>query len=171
MSARVLAPLVWTLRDRRLFRGFMVLTGVALIVPALIYLSSWPDTVQATALALGPSSAPFVPGGTIVALLSGGFSFIFARLVRAGSLLAAAALICGSVVHYEWSTMMLQRMDLVPRDIPEQQQHLLQDAILFASNAQHPHIIKNMILFGVCALFFFLAPRVCGARRPFDLPS
>lgn len=57
MSARVLVPLVWTLCDRRLFRGFMVLTGVALIVPALIYLFSWPDTVKATLLALGPGSA------------------------------------------------------------------------------------------------------------------
>ncbi len=158
------APLVWTRRDRRLFRGFMVLTGVGLIVPALIYLFSWPDTVKATTLAVGPGAAPFVTGGTVVALLSGGFSFIFARLVRTGSLLAAAALICGSVVHYEWSTMMLQRMDLVPEELPEQQLHLLQDAILFAANAQHPHIIKNMILLGVCALFFFLAPRVCGAR-------
>jgi len=59
----------------------------------------------------------------------------------------------------------------MPRDIPEQQQHLLQDAILFASNAQHPHIIKNMILFGVCALFFFLAPRVCGAREVRSKPQ
>ncbi len=160
----VLAPLVWTPRDRRLFRGFMVLTGLALIVPALIYLFSWPDTVKATGLAVGSAAAPFVTGGTVVALLAGGFSFILGRFVRTGSLLAAAALICGSVVHYEWSTMMLQRMDLVPTEIPEQQQHLLQDAILFAANAQHPHIIKNMILFGVCALFFFLAPRVCGAR-------
>ncbi len=158
-----LAPLVWTPNDRRLFRGFMVLTGLALIVPALIYLFSWPDAVKATALALG-GAAPFVTGGTVVALLSGGFSFILGRLVRTGSWLAAAALICGSVVHYEWSTMMLQRLDLVPRGIPEEQQHLLQDAILFAANAQHPHIIKNMILLGVCTLFFFLAPRVCGAR-------
>lgn len=57
MSAHVLAHLVWTPRDRRLFRGFMVLTGVALIVPALIYPFSWPDTVKATLLALGPGSA------------------------------------------------------------------------------------------------------------------
>ncbi len=160
----VLAPLVWTPRDRRLFRGFMVLTGLGLIVPALIYLFSWPDTVKATALALGPGVAPFVTGGTIVSHLAGGFSFILGRFVRPGSLLAAAALICGSVVHYEWSRMMLQRMDLVPQGIPEQQQHLLQDTILFAANAQQPHIVKNIILIGVCVLFFFLAPRVCGAR-------
>ncbi len=38
-------PLVWTHRDRRLFRGFMVLTGLGLIVPGLIYVSSLPDTV------------------------------------------------------------------------------------------------------------------------------
>ena len=42
-----------------------------------------------------------------------------------------------------------------------EQQHLLQDTVLFAANAQIPHIIKNMILVGVCALFFFLAPSVC----------
>ena len=60
--------------------------------------------------------------------------------------------------------MMLQRMDLVPEGMPDQQQHLLQDAILFAANAQNPHIIKNMILLGVCVLFFFLAPRVCRTR-------
>ena len=160
----VLAPLVWTPRDRRLFRGFMVLTGLALFVPALIYLFSWPDTVKATALALGQGAAPFVTGGTIVAHLVGGFSFILGHLVRPGSVLAAAALICGSVVHYEWSTMMLQRMDLVPKEIPAQQQHLLQDTILFAANAQQPHIVKNIILIGVCALFFFLGPRVCRAR-------
>ena len=159
-----LAPLVWTPRDRRLFRGFMVLTGLGLIVPALIYLFSWPDTVKATTLAVGPGAAPFVTGGTVVALLSGGLSFIVGRLVRPGSLLAAAALVCGSIVHYEWSTMMLHRMDLVPEGIPEQQQHLLQDAILFAANAQNPHIVKNLILLGVCTLFFFLAPRVCGAK-------
>ena len=63
----VVAPLVWTPRDRRLFRGFMVLTGLGLIVPALIYLFSWPDAVNATALALGQGVAPFVTAGTIVA--------------------------------------------------------------------------------------------------------
>ena len=74
--------------------------------------------------------------------------------------MAAAALICGSLVHYEWFTMIMQRMDLVPEGISPEQQHLL--PIPYAANAQIPHIIKNMILIGVCALFFFLTPSVCG---------
>lgn len=66
--------------------------------------------------------------------------------------------------------MMMRRMDLVPDGISPEQQHLLQDTVLFAANAQIPHIVKNVILIGVCALFFFLAPDVCSSttarRRP-----
>ena len=164
------APLVWTDRDRRLFRGFMVLTGIGLVLPGLIYLVSWPDTVKAMALVLGPAASPLVTGGTITALLAGGASFIAARFIRPGSVLATAALICGSVMHYQWSKMMMGRMNLVPEGIPPQQQRLLEDTILFAANAQMPHIIKNVILIGVCILFFILAPSVCGTtitrRRP-----
>lgn len=57
--------------------------------------------------------------------------------------------------------MTMQRMDLVPEGISSEQQHLLQDTILFAANAETPYIIKNMILVGVCALFFFLTPGGC----------
>ncbi len=164
------APLVWSHRDRRRFRGFMILTGLGLMVPGLIYSSSLPDTVKAFGQVLGSAAAPFVTGATVVALLAGGLSFILGRFVRIGSVLAAAALICGSLIHYAWSTMMMQRMDLVPDGISPEQQQLLQDTILFAANAQIPHIIKNMILIGVCGLFFFLAPSVCGStitrRRP-----
>lgn len=156
------APLVWTDRDRRLFRGFMVLTGLGLVVPGVIYLVSWSDTVKAMALVLGPAASPLVTGGTVIALLAGGASFVVARFVRPGSVLAAAALICGSVMHYQWSKMMMGRMNLVPEGIPPQQQSLLEDTILFAANAQLPHIIKNVILIGVCILFFVLAPSVCG---------
>ena len=77
----------------------MVLTGLGLVVPGLIYLVSWPDTVKAMALVLGPVASPLITGGTITALLAGGVSFIAARSVRPGSVLAAAALICGSVMH------------------------------------------------------------------------
>ena len=164
------APLVWTHRDRRRFRGFMILTGLGLIVPGLIYVSSLPDTVKGTAQVLGSAAAPFVTWATVVALLGGGLSFILGRFVRLGSVLAAAALICGSLVHYAWSRMMMQRMDLVPEGLSPEQQHLLQDTVLFAANAQIPHIVKNVILIGVCALFFFLAPGVCRSttarRRP-----
>ena len=163
-------PLVWMHRDRRRFRSFMILTGLGLMVPGLIYVSSLPDTVKGTAQVLGSAAAPFVTGATVVALLGGGLSFILGRFVRIGSVLASAALICGSLIHYAWSTMMMQRMDLVPDGISPEQQHLLQDTVLFAANAQIPHIIKNMILVGVCALFFFLAPGVCDStitrRRP-----
>ena len=71
-------------------------------------------------------------------------------------------MICSSVMHYQWSKMMMGRMNLVPEGIPPQQQSLLEDTILFAANAQMPHIIKNVILIGACILFFILAPSVCG---------
>ena len=47
-------------------------------------------------------------------------------------------------------------MGLVPYGISPEQQHLLQDTVLFVANAQIPHIIKDMILVGVCTLFFLV---------------
>ncbi len=38
---------------------------------------------------------------------------------------------------------------------------MLEDTILFAANAQVPHIMKNLVLIGVCVMFYVLAPRLC----------
>lgn len=154
--------LAWNRRDRRLLRGFMALTGLGLIVPGVIYLSSLSDTLEGIAMVVGRGWAPLITGGTIAALLVGGLTFIIGRGVRQGSVLAAAALVCGSLVHHAWSSMMMHRMEPVPAVIPPEQRLLHQNTILFAANGQIPHIIKNTILLGVCVLFFCLAPRVCG---------
>lgn len=161
---------MWEPNEIRLLRWFLRCAGVGLLVPGIIYALSWPDAIKACSLALGlaPESTHVLPrllvGFSIGALVLGGISYLAARYVRFGSVLAIAALILGSVIHYQWSVMMHARLTMLPESLSPSERALLRDTILFAANAQIPHIVKNMVLIGLCVVFFVLSPRICGNR-------
>ncbi|PHQ82862.1 MAG: hypothetical protein COB69_00425 [Phycisphaera sp.] len=108
---------------------------------------------------------PVLAGATVVLLIFGGVSFISARLGRYGAVAAAMALLLGAWVHFAWSLMMQARLEMLPAGLAEADRVMLEDTILFAANAQIPHILKNFVLIGVCAVVFVLAPRLCGSRE------
>ncbi len=43
----------WEDRQRTTLRWFMAFAGLGLLIPGVIYLLSWPDTVKAFSLAFG----------------------------------------------------------------------------------------------------------------------
>ncbi len=159
---------MWEPNEIRLLRWFLRCTGVGILVPAMIYTLSWPDAVKACSMALGlaPESNSVLPrllvGLSIGALVLGGISFLAARYVRFGSVLAIGALVLGSVIHYQWSVMMHARLSMLPETLLPAERALLRDTILFAANAQIPHIVKNGVLIGLCVVLFVLSPRICG---------
>jgi len=77
-----------------------------------------------------------------------------------GAVAAALALLLGA-----WLLMMQARLEMLPAGLAEADRVMLEDTILFAANAQIPHILKNFVLIGVCAVVFVLAPRLCGSRE------
>ncbi len=83
------------------------------------------------------------------------------RYVRIGAVMASVSLLLGSLVHYQWSNMMTDRLGMMPEGILETERVTLEDTILFAANAQGPHILKNLVLVGVCVMFYVLALRLC----------
>ena len=155
---------MWEPNEIRLMRWFMRAAGVGLLIPGVLYLTSWPDTVQAFAGALGTALSPVLAGFTGAALIIAGATFLAARFARAGAILGFAALLLGAVVHYQWSAMMQSRLPILAEHIDPAQRAMLKDTVLFAANAQIPHILKNAVLMGVCAMLFCLAPKICGNR-------
>jgi len=161
---------MWEPDEIRLLRWFLRFAGVGILVPGIIYAISWTDAVKACSLAIGmpADSTSLIPrilvGFSVGALAMGGVSYIFARYVRIGSVLAIGALTLGSVIHYQWAVMMHSRLAALPETLSTAQHALLKDTILFAANAQIPHIAKNAVLIGLCAVFFVLSPRICGSQ-------
>lgn len=155
---------MWEPNEIRVLRWFMRFAGVGLMIPGVIYLLSWPDTVRAFEQAL---AAPLAAPAALVSIagsLLGGLSFLLARHGRAGAVVAAIALLLGAVAHLQWSRMMQARIAMIPESASEEQVAMLTDTILFAANAQMPHALKNLVLVGMCAMFYALAPRLCGER-------
>ncbi|HED52730.1 MAG TPA: hypothetical protein ENJ00_00815 [Phycisphaerales bacterium] len=155
---------MWEPSEIRVVRWFMRFAGVGLLVPGLIYAMSWPDTVRAVSLCTSESAGPVVVGAMVVLLVFGGLSFVFARLGRYGAVSAAVALLMGSWVHWQWSQMMQARLSKLPEGLTDADRAMIEDTILFAANAQIPHIMKNLVLVGVCVVVFVLGPRLCGSR-------
>jgi len=153
---------MWEPNEIRVLRWFMRFAGVGLILPGAIYTLSWPDTIHAFSLALGPGAATVAAGVTVAGSLAGGLTFLFARYARPGAAVAVIALLLGSFVHLQWMRMMQDRLNDLPSALSDQQTAQLTDTILFAANAQTPHILKNLVLVGVCVVIFMLAPRLCG---------
>lgn len=156
---------MWTVREFRILRWFMAMAGVGLMIPGAIYAMSWPDTIRAFDGALGSALAVPAAVFSIAALTLGGLSFICGWQARAGAVVAAIALLLGSVVHYQWSVMMNQRLAMLPEALTGEERAMLTDTIQFAANAQMPHIMKNLVLVGVCAVVFVLGPRICAACK------
>ncbi len=156
---------MWEPNEIRVVRWFMRFVGVGILIPGVIYALSWPDTITAFALACGHTSAPFFAGFSIGALIAAGLSFIFARRARLGAVLGMIALLLGAFVHYQWSVMMNARLGMLPDSFIGPEREAVEDAILFAANAQLPHLLKNLVLVGVCAMVFALAPKLCGSKR------
>jgi len=158
---------MWEPDEIRLLRWFMRMAGVGLLIPGVIYLLSWPDTLRAFAAWTGPGLAPIPAALSIALLIVGGLSFILARHARAGAAAAGFALLMGAWIHAQWAAIMHQRLGMIPESITDQQRAMLEDTIQFAANAQIPHILKNLVLVGVCGVVFILGPRLCGSRvRP-----
>jgi hypothetical protein len=155
---------MWEPNEIRVVRWFMRVTGVGLMVPGAIYLMSWPDTVRAFAQCVGADVAPVLAGASSGLLLLGGLSFVTARYARYGALGAIVALLLGAWVHYLWGGMMQERLALIPEGMSPADRALLEDAILFAANAQLPHAVKNLVLIGFCVVVYVLGPRLCGGR-------
>ncbi len=156
----------WEDRQRTTLRWFMAFAGLGLLIPGVIYLLSWPDTVKAFSLAFGSEWAVWASGLSVIPLIFGGGTFLLARYlrhryVRIGAVMAMVSLLLGSLVHYQWSNMMIDRLGMMPAGISEAERVMLEDTILFAANAQVPHIMKNLVLVGVCVMFYVLAPRLC----------
>ena len=156
--------MTWEPNEIRVVRWFMRFAGVGLLVPGLIYATSWPDTVRAVSSCTSEAVGPVLVGAMVVLLAFGGLSFLLARLGRYGAVSAALALVMGSWIHWRWSQMMLARLDLLPEGLSDADRAMIRDTFLFAANAQIPHIVKNVVLIGVCVVVFVLAPRLCGSR-------
>lgn len=155
---------MWEPNEIRLMRWFMRFAGAGLLIPGLIYLGAWPDTLKAFTACFGAGIAPAAAAFVGAALIIAGATFIAARSVRLGAVLGFAALLLGSIVHYQWSVMMHDRLPILLEHTDAAQRALLEDTVLFAANAQLPHIFKNIVLMGVCAMLFCLAPTICGNR-------
>jgi len=155
---------MWEPNEIRVVRWFMRFAGVGILIPGVIYALSWPDTLKAFALAVGDGPAPVAAGLSVAGLLLGGLSFIFARGARIGAVLGVVALALGAVVHWQWSVMMNDRLEMLPEGLSEEDRRIFEDTILFAANAQIPHLLKNLVLAGVCSMVFVLSPKLCGSR-------
>ena len=156
---------MWGSREFRILRWFMALAGVGLLIPGAIFLMSWPDTMLAFGRAFGSGLAPIAGGFSVAALVLGGLSFICGRGVRIGAVLAGVALLLGAFVHWQWSQMMNQRLEMLPASLSDEQRTMLEDTIRFAGNAQIPHMLKNLVLAGICVVVFVLGPGVCRACK------
>lgn len=155
---------MWQPDEIRVLRWFMRFAGLGLIIPGVIYLFAWPDTILAFSAVVGESVAPAAAVVTIAGSMLGGLAFLLARHGKIGAIVAGISLLLGSVVHLQWSWMMQSRLEAIPKDLSEEQTALLTDTIFFAANAQIPHLLKNLVLAGMCVMFFLLAPRLCGSR-------
>jgi len=155
---------MWEPNEIKVMRWFMRCSGVAIAIPGVIYLISWPDTIKAF-MPLGGAAFAAVAGGfSVAALLIAGLSFLLARFARSGAILGAIALLLGGVIHYQWSVMLNARMKMLPANLSESDRAMLEDTIQFAANAQIPHILKNLVLIGVCLVIYILAPKLCGNK-------
>ncbi len=59
---------------------------------------------------------------------------------------------------------MLSREPALSSGLDGNELKILHDTIQFAANAQIPHMLKNLVLVGLCVMVFVLAPRLCGSR-------
>ncbi len=155
---------MWEPNEIRVVRWFMRFVGVGLIVPGAIYLLSWPDTVRAFDACVGAGLAGVAAGLTASGSIFGGLTFLLARGARLGAIVAGLSLLAGAFVHLRWMTIMLDRASMLPEGLTESERAMLVDTIQFAGNAQMPHALKNVVLVGVCAMVYLLAPRLCGSR-------
>ena len=155
---------MWEPKEIRFMRWFMRFAGAGLLIPGVIYMSSWPDTLKAFAACFGEAAAPPLAFVTGCALILAGATFIGARWVRFGAVLGFTALLLGAVVHYQWSAMMQDRLPMLLEHTDPDHRAMLEDTVLFAANAQIPHILKNVVLMGVCVMLFCLAPKLKGNK-------
>lgn len=155
---------MWEPDEIRTVRWFMRFAGVALAIPGLIYLFSWPDTLRAFAPVVGATLAPVGAGLSVGLLLLAGGTFMLARHARIGAVAGVLALLLGSFVHWRWSSMMNDRLDMLPTGLGEGDLAMIKDTFHFAANAQIPHILKNLVLVGLCFVVFLQAPKLCGSR-------
>lgn len=164
---------MWQPDEIRVLRWFMRFAGLGLIIPGVIYLLSWPDTVLAFSAVAGEAAAPVAAAASVAGSLLGGLAFVLARHGKIGAVIAGVSLLLGGVVHLQWARMMQGRLDAIPESASEEQVSLLTDTILFAANAQIPHLLKNLVLVGMCVMFYLLAPRLCGrhVEAPGRTPS
>lgn len=139
---------------QKALRWLLRLTGIGLLVPGLIHLLSWSDTVKASSFAFGEALAPLASAGAVVCLLGSGLSFILGRWIKPGALAASLFLVFGTYVHVAWARMLGARLDMMPEGLDATTQALWMDTTLFASNSQIPHVLKNLILLGVCWIFY-----------------
>lgn len=157
-------PSMWEPNEIRVLRWFMRCAGVALAIPGVIYLLSWPDTLRAFAPLGNQTLAGIAAGFSVAALFGAGLTFLLARFARPGAILGALSLILGGIIHYRWSVMLSARLAILPEGLSDADHAMLEDTILFAANAQIPHILKNLVLVGVCLVVFLLAPTLCGTK-------